>query len=118
VSTIFTLTAAIEAGESGVTAIACGYRNSYLLKDDKAYAVGNNDNGQIGRGSFGGDYITSFTAMIGEGLSGVTAIAAGQHFAAILKETKAYGVGYNYNYNLGIGSDVNKNVLTKSERQL
>ena len=118
VTPVLTLTEAIEAGESGVTAIACDDRTSYIIKDNKAYAVGQNGYGQLGIGITSVDPISSFTAMIGEGLSGVTDITAGQRFAAVVKDDKAYGVGRNFDGQLGIGTYVDVNVLTKSQRQL
>ena len=114
-----TLTEVVGEGLSGVTAVACGNNdNAYLLKGDKAYSVGANDYGQLGIGTISGDPIHTFTAMIGEGLSGVTAITAGQRFAAVLKDYKSYGTGYNRDAELGIGTYEHVNVLTKSQRQL
>lgn len=112
-------TAMLGEGGSGVTAIAAGDYHSVILKGDKAYAVGKNSRGQLGIGTLVFDPVTTLTAMLGEGLSGLTAISAGQEYTVALKNTQvAYATGYNNFGELGIGSRSDTSLLTEVKRPL
>lgn len=101
-----TLTAMLGEGSSGVIDIATGIDFSLILKNNGAvYGVGSNLNGQLGVGTPGGssDFRTTFTAMLGEGSSGVVAISAGSSHTVVLKGGAVYATGDNSNGQLGIG---------------
>lgn len=99
------LTPMLSPGDTGVTDIAAGKDHTIVLKNDKAYATGNNTYGQLGIGTSGNDYDyfrTTLTPMLSPGDTGVTAIAGGENHSVILKNSKAYTVGSNEYGQLGI----------------
>jgi alpha-tubulin suppressor-like RCC1 family protein len=94
---------------TGATAVAAGTEHSLaLLGDGEVMAWGANSNGQLGRGTQGGE--TSRPAAVGD-LSGVTEIAAGsEHSLAVLSGGTVVGWGYNPDGQLGDNSNVNSSV--------
>jgi alpha-tubulin suppressor-like RCC1 family protein len=104
-----TLTQMIGIGASGVSAIAGGDLHTVVLKDNRAYTTGLNQQGQLGIGTNGNNDLSpeylrnTLTLMIGEGSSGVTAIASGGKHTVILKSDVAYTTGINEYGELGIG---------------
>lgn len=101
----YVLTPSIGDASDGVTDIFVGPCNSYLLKGDKAYAVGWNKFGQLGIGTREpDDYRTTFTLMGTEGASGVKALAGGYEHTILLKNNgSVYGAGFCSSGQLGIG---------------
>jgi alpha-tubulin suppressor-like RCC1 family protein len=97
---------------SGVTAIAAGRGHSLFLKSDGSlWAMGDNDDGQLGDGTFNA---TNRPEMIVAG--GVTAIAAGEFHSVYLKNDGSFwGMGYNYDGELG---DRNLNITNRTEQIL
>jgi alpha-tubulin suppressor-like RCC1 family protein len=91
------------SGLSGVTAIAAGAADSVaLLTGGTVETWGDNDNGELGNGS---TLPSSSTPVAVSGLSGVTAIAAGDyHDLAVLSNGTVDGWGYNDAGQLGNAS--------------
>jgi alpha-tubulin suppressor-like RCC1 family protein len=102
----------VGAGTSGCIAIAGGYKHSVVLKDTGAiYATGQNAQGQLGTGN--NTTTNTLTAMVGQGTSSCTAIAAGQYHSVVLKDTGAvYATGLNTDGQLGTGNNTTTNTLT------
>jgi alpha-tubulin suppressor-like RCC1 family protein len=103
-----TLTLMIGEGMSNVDAIAAGGFHTVILKGGEVYSTGINQYGELGIGVSGAygtpDYLRhTLTPMIGQGASGVTAIAGGRRFTVILKSGAAYATGQNDYGQLGIG---------------
>ncbi len=94
---------------SGVTAIAAGGRHAMaLLGNGEVSTWGDNEAGQLGRGSEGG---TSNMPTPVPGLSGVTAVAAGAHHSlALLSGGSVLAWGYNPDGQLGDASNLNSPV--------
>jgi alpha-tubulin suppressor-like RCC1 family protein len=86
---------------SNVTAIATGGFHSLFLKSDGSlWAMGNNQFGQLGDGTFNN---TNQPEMIVA--SNVTAVAAGGNHSLFLKsDGSLWAMGYNYNGQLGDGT--------------
>jgi alpha-tubulin suppressor-like RCC1 family protein len=96
---------------SNITQIAAGdFHTVVLTANGRVYATGSNSDGQLGIGT-SGDFLTTLTTMIGEGESGVTAIAAGGVHTVVLKDDIAYATGRNDFGQLGTTAG-NKNELT------
>jgi alpha-tubulin suppressor-like RCC1 family protein len=94
---------------TGATAVAAGTEHSLaLLGDGEVMAWGGNGDGQLGRGTQGGE--TSRPAAVSD-LSGVSAIAAGaEHSLALLSGGTVVGWGYNPDGQLGDNSNLNSSV--------
>ncbi len=95
---------------SGAIAVAAGSEHSLaLLGNRTVMAWGSNQADQLGNGSAAGN--SSFPAAIG-GLSGVTAIAAGnaRHSLALLGDGTIKAWGYNPDGQLGNGLNINSPV--------
>lgn len=91
--------------------VACGENHAVILTENgSVYAVGDNTYGQLGIGETGGTH-TTFIPMIGEGTSGVTAIAAGYRHTVVLKGDAVYATGDNAEGQLGT-TEGNKDELT------
>ncbi len=107
----------VEGELNYVTAIAAGATNSLaLLKDGHVMAWGDNEDGQLGNGT----YTESDVPVEVTGLSEVTAIAAnGSHCLALLKDGHVMAWGDNEDGQLGNGtyteSDVPVEVTGLSE---
>jgi alpha-tubulin suppressor-like RCC1 family protein len=91
------------SGLSGVKAISAGGTFSlFLLRDGKVMAWGNDGWGQLGNGTIGG---TSSALVMVSGLSGVTAISAGNQFGlALLHNGRVMAWGANDVGQLGSGT--------------
>ena len=90
---------------SNVTAIAAGlYHSLFLKRDGSLWAMGDNANGQLGDGTYGG--AAGYTNQPEQILAGgVTAIAAGYYHSLFLKsDGSLWAVGYNGEGELGDGS--------------
>jgi alpha-tubulin suppressor-like RCC1 family protein len=89
------------AGLTGVTAIAAGTGHTVALeKDGTVWALGDNDNGQLGDTN-----ASRFTPVSVSGLTGVTAIAAGAfHTVALKNDGTVLAWGSNSFGQLGDGS--------------
>jgi alpha-tubulin suppressor-like RCC1 family protein len=83
---------------NGVTAIAAGRGHSLFLKSDGSlWAMGDNDAGQLGDGTWDG-HITPEKIVA----TNVMAIAAGEFHSLFLKsDGSLWGMGYNYDGELG-----------------
>ena len=92
---------------TGVTAIAAGYGHALALKNGTVWAWGCNWNGQLGNGTTTG---TDGSAPIQvSGLTGVTAIAAGDQFSMALKsDGTVWAWGDNDCGQLGDGTTTNR----------
>jgi len=100
-------------GLSGVRAVAGGNDNSYaLLSDGTVRAWGTNFLGQLGNGwnsGPAGDGLSVLPVPV-VGLTGVTAIAAGQSFALALRDDgTVWSWGANWNGQLGNGTREHSN---------
>ncbi len=86
---------------SNVTAIAAGYYHSLFLKSDGSlWAMGENNYGQLGDGTY--DNTNAPEEIVA---SNVTAIAAGYLHSLFLKSNGSlWGMGYNYYGQLGDGT--------------
>jgi alpha-tubulin suppressor-like RCC1 family protein len=91
---------------SGVTAIAAGGNHSLFLKSDGSlWAMGENQNGQLGDGTFNN---TNRPEQIVA--SNVTAIAAGNSHSLFLKsDGSLWAMGYNLQGDLGDGTYIKTN---------
>lgn len=92
----------------GVTAIAAGRDHSlFLMNDGSLWAMGDNDQGQLGDGPASAQ---NLPVKIING--GVAAIAAGELHSLFLKsDGSLWGMGYNYNGELGqatLGDSTNR----------
>jgi len=96
-------------GLTGVTAISAGNNHTLALKSDgTVWTWGDNFTGQLGNGTSGN---ISPTAVQVAGLTGITAIAAGNTFSiALTSGGTIYAWGSNSNGELGIGSTISKTI--------
>jgi alpha-tubulin suppressor-like RCC1 family protein len=94
---------------SGVTAVTAGLRHALALKDGIVYAWGYNGPGELGNGTF--DYAPHTTPAPVIGLSGVTAIAAGDYHSLALQDGAVYGWGWNDVGELGQNGDSSSQCL-------
>ncbi len=92
---------------SNVTAIAAGGNHSLFLKSDGSlWAMGENNNGQLGDGTYNNTNLPEQIVT-----SNVTAIAAGNEFSLFLKsDGSLWAMGYNAQGGLGDGTYVKTNV--------
>ena len=92
---------------SGVMAIAAGYYHSLFVKTNGSlWAMGRNNNGQLGDGTFGNS-ASNFSTNRPEQIvtSGVTAVAAGRGHSLFLKsDGSLWAMGWNVAGQLGDGS--------------
>jgi alpha-tubulin suppressor-like RCC1 family protein len=99
--------------DKNITAIAAGRLHSFALsKGGKVYAVGLNENGQLGLG----DNVSrnTFTEITNLRDKNITAIAAGRfHSFALSNEGKVYAAGNNENGQLGLNDEDNRNSFTE-----
>jgi alpha-tubulin suppressor-like RCC1 family protein len=91
---------------SNVVAIAAGASHSLFLKSDGSlWAMGANNNGQLGDGTFNNTNRPEEIVT-----NNVVAIAAGNNHSLFLKsDGSLWGMGYNVQGDLGIGNNVNTN---------
>jgi alpha-tubulin suppressor-like RCC1 family protein len=91
---------------SGVTAIAAGFDFSLFLKSDGSlWAMGANDSGQLGDGTYSTNYPNGIDRPEQIVAGGVTAIAAGASHSLFLKSDGSLWVmGFNYFGQLGDGT--------------
>ena len=89
------------SGLSGVKSLAGGWiHNLALLSNGTVMAWGNNNEGQLGDGSF----VASDVPVAVSALSGATAVAAGNaHSVALLSDGTAMAWGWNSQWQLGSG---------------
>ncbi|MBE5039896.1 RCC1 domain-containing protein [Ructibacterium gallinarum] len=95
------------SGLSGAVAAACGRRSMYVLKSDgTVWSWGYNGAGELGRKTEGeADPVPGQV----EGLSGITAVSAGENFAlALSKDGKVYSWGDNRSGQLGLSDTENR----------
>lgn len=95
------------SGISGAVAAACGRRSMYVLKSDgTVWSWGYNGAGELGRKTEGeADPVPGQV----EGLSGITAVSAGENFAlALSKDGKVYSWGDNRSGQLGLSDTENR----------
>jgi alpha-tubulin suppressor-like RCC1 family protein len=88
-----------------VTAVAAGGDHTLFLKSDGSlWAMGDNEEGQLGDGT-----TTSRSSPEQIVASNVAAVAAGnQHSLFIKSDGSLWGMGYNFNGQLGDGSTINR----------
>jgi alpha-tubulin suppressor-like RCC1 family protein len=88
----------------GSGAVSTTYHTVYLKSDGTVWTWGYNLNGQLGNGTSGPGTDSNTPAQV-PGLSGVTAIAAGNNFTVALKnDGTVWTWGYNSNGQLGNGN--------------
>ena len=92
---------------SGVVAVAAGEAHSLFLKDDgTVWATGSNYNGELGDGS--GLNKVNIPVQVA-GITGITAIAAGEDFSLFLKnDGTVWACGRNFAGQLGDGTTTNR----------
>jgi alpha-tubulin suppressor-like RCC1 family protein len=104
------LTAMVGQGTSGCTEISTSLYHTLVLKGDAVYACGSNVYGQLG------DNTTTqrnvLTAMVGQGTSGCSKVAAGGFHSLVIKNGAVYACGLNGTGQLGDGTTTNRSVLT------
>lgn len=95
---------------SNVTAIAGGrYHSLFLKRDGSLWAMGDNSDGELGDGTFGGTlgYTNRPEQILA---SNVTAIAGGRYHSLFLKsDGSLWAMGYNPDGELGDGTFSNTN---------
>jgi len=96
-------------GLTGVVAVSAGIDDSLALRSDgTVWAWGADQFGELGNGTTAD---TQPTPVQVRGLTGVTKIAAGGHFALALRsDGTVWAWGYNQNGQLGNGTQVNSTV--------
>lgn len=108
-----------DMGNDHVTAIAAGAYHSLALKDNKIYAWGSNDFGQLGVENIDSDTNKSIPTLVADGHMGndrVTAIVAGTRYSLALKDGRVYAWGRNHNGQLGDGTGDNRTEPVKVSR--
>jgi alpha-tubulin suppressor-like RCC1 family protein len=93
---------------NGVTAVTAGLRHGLALKNGIVYAWGYNGTGALGNGAF--DYDAHATPAPVTGLTGVTAIAAGDYHSLALQNGAVYAWGWNDVGELGNGNSGMENL--------
>ena len=96
------------SGLTGVTSIAVGFvSHAVALKNDgTVWAWGSNSYGQLGDGTT----TDSYAPVPVSGLTGVTAISAGEsHTVALRNDGTVWAWGSNYYFQLGDGTNTNRN---------
>ena len=94
---------------SGVTAVAAGNEFSLALKSGTVWAWGQNNGGQLGNGTTS-NYATPAPVQV-TGLSGATAVAAGNgHSLALKSDGTVWAWGSNAYGELGNGTTTNSSV--------
>ena len=94
---------------NSVTAVTGGLRHGLALQNGIVYAWGYNGVGELGIGTF--DYDQHATPASVIGLSGVTAIAAGDYHSLALQNGAVYGWGWNDVGELGQNGDTSSKSL-------
>jgi len=85
-----------------ITKIQAGGNFAYAIKDNQLYAVGGNNQGQLGKGDF--TNINSWS-IVSE-MEGITDIEAGGYHGYAIKDNELYSVGFNSSGQLGRESNV------------
>ncbi len=101
------------SGLSGITAIAAGAvadHSLFLKTDGTVWATGRNSEGELGDGT-----VTQRTTPVQvSGLSGITAMAAGQYHSLFVKnDGTVRATGYNTDGELGDGTTTNKSTAVQ-----
>lgn len=94
---------------NSVAAVTAGLRHGLALQNGIVYAWGYNGAGELGNGAF--DYMPHTTPAPVTGLSGVTAIAAGDYHSLALQNGAVYGWGWNNAGQLGQNGDTSSKSL-------
>lgn len=89
---------AMVPGLNNITAISAGKQHALAIDNTgQLYAWGANNKGQLGVGSVS---LTGVAPQAVAGMTGVTAIAAGNDFSLIVKDGKVFAAGDNSRYQL------------------
>jgi alpha-tubulin suppressor-like RCC1 family protein len=95
---------------SDVSVIAAGVGHSLALtSDDKVYATGRNDYGQLGLGDT--TDLSSFTEVTS--LTGKTIAAGNYHSLVLTSDGKVYATGFNASGQLGLGDWADREIFTE-----
>jgi uncharacterized repeat protein (TIGR01451 family) len=98
------------SGVGGVTAVAAGYYHTCAIQYGALYCWGWNEVGQLGMGSWWGQYPTPVRVVDGDmGNRGVTAVAAGAIHTCAIRSGALYCWGGNGYGQLGDGGTTNHN---------
>lgn len=94
---------------SAVTALTSGYRHSCAISGGRVYCWGYGNDGQLGNGTSGSEYISSTPVAVSD-ITNATSLAAGEKFTcALLDDATVKCWGNNDNGELGDGTANSKN---------
>ncbi len=111
-STNITRNTPVQAGISGVKAVACSYYNAYVIKNDGTlWAWGYNDKWQVGDGTT----VTRYSPVL-INIANVASISAGVNFAiALKKDGTLWGWGSNYFGQIGDATYTDRFIPTRND---
>lgn len=96
----------------GYKTLACGYANTFIIKNDKLYGIGANNHGQIGIGVQSKGYGIAMKEMNIPSNHKPLSVACGHHHMVVLTTGGLYGAGRNHHSQL-TGTERHFLTLTK-----